>query len=135
MSTRAAPNPHSPYADADPDVRHLFPNPTFFPDPTPGALLPAACGGMAVVPTEPLHVTPDEHLPEGLCPACVAQMRGRLPAPSKAHHDRTRALRRSQTPPRCLWHQRQRRGDAQAFCLSDAAYRRPHPTGWGLLHV
>lgn len=75
MSNRVEPNPFSPYADAGPEWRHIFPSPIFFPDPTPGALTPAACGGMAVVPAESLQVVPDA-LPEGLCPACLAEMRG-----------------------------------------------------------
>lgn len=82
MSTRVAPNPYSPYADANPGTRHLIPAPTFFPDPTPGALIPAACGGMAVVPEEPLQLVPYSDLPDGLCPACAAEMRGEHTEPA-----------------------------------------------------
>lgn len=76
MSTRIAPNPYSPYADANPSLRHLFTSLLFFPHPAPGVLAPAACGGMAVVPADRLNLTPESDLPDGLCPACVAEMRG-----------------------------------------------------------
>lgn len=73
---RIAPNPHSPYADADPQYRHIFPTIIFFGDPEPGALLTAGCERMAVVPSEPLRNAADGGLPDGLCPACLAAMRG-----------------------------------------------------------
>ncbi|MEE4598262.1 hypothetical protein V2J94_41575 [Streptomyces sp. DSM 41524] len=82
--TRIEPNPHSPYADADPDARHLLPSPIFFPDPQPGALALAACLRLAVVPAETLravHTIPDGVFPEGMCDACInafhAEMAGR----------------------------------------------------------
>ncbi|WP_370667071.1 hypothetical protein [Streptomyces sp. IBSBF 2507] len=70
------PNPHSPYADADPNYRHLLL--AFFGDPCPGVLCPTACERLAVVPEEPLQ---DPHagdgtLPNGLCPTCVAVTQG-----------------------------------------------------------
>ncbi|MFB6934550.1 hypothetical protein [Streptomyces chartreusis] len=75
--TTLAPNPHSPYADADPTKRHIFAAFAFFGDPTPGGLVPTACERLAVVPEEPLTGTsPDAELPDGLCPLCVAVMQG-----------------------------------------------------------
>lgn len=76
--TTVTPNPYSPYADADPQYRHIFPSPIFFPDPIPGGLALAGCERMAVVPTEPLQDAQagDGILPDGLCPACLAAMRG-----------------------------------------------------------
>lgn len=82
MSTRFAPNPYSPYADANPDHRHVFPDPVFFPDLTPGALTTTACGGLAVVSDEPLQIVPSADLPEGLCPACMEEIRGNHTPPS-----------------------------------------------------
>lgn len=76
--TTIAPNPHSPYADADPNYRHIFAAFTFFGDPHPGGLVPTACERLAVVPEEPLRDANagDGTLPDGLCPACLAAMRG-----------------------------------------------------------
>ena len=76
---RLTPNPHSPYADAAPDVRHIFPSPLFFPDPTPGVLALTACAAMAVVPEQLAETQPGADLPEGLCPACVTVMQGGAP--------------------------------------------------------
>ncbi|MBA4865956.1 hypothetical protein H1V43_32350 [Streptomyces sp. PSKA54] len=76
--TTIAPNPHSPYADADPTKRHIFASPIFFGLPDPGVLAPTACERLAVVPEEPLRdaLTEDGALPDGLCRACVAVMQG-----------------------------------------------------------
>jgi hypothetical protein len=68
---RIAPNQYSPYADAHPDVRHLIEALPFASQPKPGVLAPVACGGMAVVPPEPLRVAATGELPAGLCTACV----------------------------------------------------------------
>ncbi|WP_460071119.1 hypothetical protein [Streptomyces sp. YKOK-I1] len=76
---KLAPNPHSPYADATPDVRHIFPSPIFFPQAAPGVLALTACEGMAVVPEQMTETGPDAELPEGLCPDCVTVMRGGEP--------------------------------------------------------
>lgn len=73
---RLAPNPHSPYADADPETRHIFPSPIFFPDAKPGGLALTACEGMAVVPEQLAGTWSGAELPEGLCPACVTVMQG-----------------------------------------------------------
>ncbi len=79
--TRIEPNPTSPFADADPSVRHIFPSPIFFPSPQPGVLAVAGCERMAVVPSEPMRDAAAGDLPEGLCPGCLAAMRGEeLPA-------------------------------------------------------
>jgi hypothetical protein len=77
--TTIAPNPHSPYASAAPDVRHIFASPTFFPDPNPGVLALTACEGMAVVAEELVQTEPGAPLPDGLCPACVTVMEGGEP--------------------------------------------------------
>jgi hypothetical protein len=82
--TRIAPNPHSPYASANPDVRHIFPSPIFFPAPTPGVLAPAACNLMAVVPDELIETQPGAPLPDGLCADCVTVMQGGNPSRTSA---------------------------------------------------
>ncbi|MFF0143561.1 hypothetical protein ACFYRN_45160 [Streptomyces sp. NPDC005227] len=74
MTEPIAPNPHSPYADADPEARHLLPSPIFFPEARPGVLAVAACLRMAVVPEEPLRDVnglPDGVFPPGMCNACI----------------------------------------------------------------
>ncbi|MEX3206041.1 hypothetical protein [Streptomyces acidiscabies] len=76
---KLTPNPHSPYADANPDVRHIFPSPIFFPTAKPGVLALTACEGMAVVPEEMTQTAPGAELPEGLCPDCVTVMQGGRP--------------------------------------------------------
>ncbi len=76
---RLAPNPHSPYADADSQHRHIFPSTMFLPDPVPGVLDLTACEAMAVVPEELFKTGPDAELPEGLCPDCVHVMQGGEP--------------------------------------------------------
>jgi hypothetical protein len=73
------PNPHSPYATATPDVRHIFAVPVFFPAPKPGGLLPTACAAMAVVGEDVIETRPGAELPEGLCPLCVTVMNGGQP--------------------------------------------------------
>lgn len=77
--TTLAPNPHSPYADADPTTRHIFHSPVFFPQAKPGVLALTACEGLAVVPEQLIVTLPDAVLPEGLCPACVTVVRGGEP--------------------------------------------------------
>lgn len=81
----ALPNPHSPYADADPLYRHLVTVflPSIFGEPKPGTLTITCCERLAVVPDEPLTVAdePGQKLPAGLCPLCVAVMDGEQPAP------------------------------------------------------
>ncbi len=80
--TKLSPNPYSPYADADPNFRHLVPS-LFGAAPEPGGLAVAACGGMAVVPEGALGDATDalregrlDDLPEGLCPDCLAVATG-----------------------------------------------------------
>ena len=75
MAERIAPNPHSPYADADPNYRHAVPS-IFGIMPPAGGLVPAACGRMTVVPVEPLQNAERPGLPEGFCPACIDVMNG-----------------------------------------------------------
>lgn len=80
--TTIAPNPLSPYADADPAYRHMVAVllPGLCGDPAAGALLPTACERLAVVPDEPL-TDPEEcdTLPDGLCPECVRVVGGGKP--------------------------------------------------------
>lgn len=77
MTDRLAPNPHSPYADADPNHRHVISGNSFFGSPRPGSLIPTACERLAVVPDEPLrNAYDDATLPDGLCPDCVTVMQG-----------------------------------------------------------
>lgn len=77
MTERVSPNPYSPYANADPTVRHLVPS-LFGCDPRPGGLVTAACGPMVVVREGPLGDATDalaegrlDDLPDGLCRSCV----------------------------------------------------------------
>ncbi|MCI3240256.1 hypothetical protein [Streptomyces spinosisporus] len=81
--TFVLPNPYSPYADADPLYRHLFPvfAPELVGDPAPGSLVLTRCERMTVVPTEPITYTDelDGPLPAGLCPLCIAAHRGEAP--------------------------------------------------------
>ncbi|MFJ5804834.1 hypothetical protein [Streptomyces sp. NPDC093093] len=81
-----APNPHSPYATAAPDVRHIIPTLVFGALPTPGTLVAAGCDRLTVVPTEPLtNTAPGDPLPDGLCPDCITAMNGgTLPDPGPA---------------------------------------------------
>ncbi|ELP71020.1 hypothetical protein STRTUCAR8_05556, partial [Streptomyces turgidiscabies Car8] len=83
--TIVLPNPFSPYADADPLYRHVFPvlMPALFGEPAPGTLAVAGCERMAVVPDEPLRFAddPDAALPAGLCPTCIAAMNGAETSP------------------------------------------------------
>ncbi|MFG3090652.1 hypothetical protein ACGGAI_23810 [Streptomyces antibioticus] len=76
--TYVAPNPYSPYADADPLYRHLIPVllPSLFGEPAPGTLAATGCGRMAVVPDEPLRFVDEQDgpLPAGVCPACITAM-------------------------------------------------------------
>lgn len=83
MPERVPPNPHSPYADADPEYRHLIPH-FLGLRPDPGVLAVAACERMAVVPDEPLtDVTTfimagnTQALPPGVCPACIEVAAGK----------------------------------------------------------
>lgn len=87
MTERLTPNPHSPYADAGPNYRHLIPS-FFGLAPDAGGLAVAACGGMTVVPEETLGDATDAlregrtaDLPDGLCPICVSVATGRQAEP------------------------------------------------------
>lgn len=81
--TLVMPNPYSPYADADPLYRHLFPvfARELHGDPAPGALVLTTCERMTVVPDEPITYTHEMEgpLPDGLCPLCLAVRRGEAP--------------------------------------------------------
>jgi len=75
--TTVPPSPYSPYATADPDVRHLIPLPEEYGPPAPGRLLPAGCHELAVVSDDSAEIDPATRpLPRGLCAPCVASMRG-----------------------------------------------------------
>lgn len=82
MADRVPPNPYSPFADADPDLRHLIPSP-FGALPKPGGLTVTACERMAVVPEDTLKDVTDlliagrvSELPPGLCPVCISVATG-----------------------------------------------------------
>jgi hypothetical protein len=85
MPDTIAPNPPSPFADADPEFRHLIPAlPSIFGLPQPGVLATTGCGYLAVVPDEPMRNANHVLLPAGLCPTCLAVMRGeKAPADSR----------------------------------------------------
>lgn len=74
--TTLTPNPHSPYADADPTYRHMIPSFFLCAPPKPGVLALTGCERMAVVPEEGLRAAGVGPRPDGLCPACLAAMRG-----------------------------------------------------------
>lgn len=82
MAERIPPNPYSPYADANPNARHLIAS--FLGSlPEVGVLTLAGCGRMAVVPAEPLTDVTDlllagrtGELPPGLCADCVGVAAG-----------------------------------------------------------
>lgn len=71
--TRIAPNPYSPYANADANTRHLIPNVSLFARPRPGVLAPTGCLRLSVVPEEPLRTVGDDGnaFPPGMCDDCV----------------------------------------------------------------
>jgi hypothetical protein len=80
MNEPLAPNPHSPFATADPQTRHLLPNLSIFGTPRPGVLHPTSCGELAVVPDGKLGLLNPADPPEGLCAACLRAARtGREP--------------------------------------------------------
>ncbi|MEU4947685.1 hypothetical protein [Streptomyces lavendulae] len=72
------PNPSSPFATADPNVRHIILTSALFGVPRPGALVLVGCDRLTVVPTEHLTAanSTDGTLPDGLCEDCVAEMQG-----------------------------------------------------------
>ncbi|MFB4265361.1 hypothetical protein [Nonomuraea sp. GTA35] len=85
--TKIEPNPYSPYANADPEYRHLILS-LFGLKPSAGVLCLTACDRMAVAPEEPLQEATDKlgdgGLPDGLCPSCVAMARsGEAPVPPR----------------------------------------------------
>lgn len=77
MTDRIAPNPYSPYANTDPNQRHLIPSFLGAP-PNPGVLALTACERMTVVPDGTLGEATDalregrlDDVPPGLCRSCV----------------------------------------------------------------
>lgn len=74
MTTKIEPNPHSPYANADPGLRHAYPS-FFGAVPEPGLLTVTGCRRMAVVaestPRDVLDEIAAGRLPEGMCPICI----------------------------------------------------------------
>lgn len=73
--SRVAPNPYSPFADAEPELRHLFPVPAFInAAPEPGRLTATGCNRLAVVPADVVEIAPTDALPDNLCPVCVQTM-------------------------------------------------------------
>lgn len=80
MPDTITPNPPSPFANANPAFRHLIPTIPLFSVPVPGTLALTGCNYLAVVPDEPLRdASAGGALPDGLCPACLAEMRGETP--------------------------------------------------------
>ncbi|MET9729644.1 hypothetical protein ABZZ79_02955 [Streptomyces sp. NPDC006458] len=78
--TTITPNPHSPYATATPDHRHIIDSfDRLLGAPKPGGLVPTACNALAVVPEEPLRNALVRKLPDGVCPDCIAVTRGGQP--------------------------------------------------------
>lgn len=78
---RVEPNPYSPYATADPDLRHMF-VPFFGGIPDAGVLALAECERQAVVPADTVDCTDAvmegrlTDLPPGLCPVCITVATG-----------------------------------------------------------
>jgi len=82
--SRVAPNPYSPFADADPQLRHLFPVPAFISvPPVPGSLALTGCSRLAMVPWDVTEAPAREELPEGTCPLCARPMREGNPQPDQ----------------------------------------------------
>lgn len=77
MAERIAPNPPSPYADADPQYRHLIPS-FFGLGSEPGVLAVAACGYMVVAPEQQREALNFRDLPDGICPQCIDEATGKL---------------------------------------------------------
>jgi hypothetical protein len=71
---KIAPNPFSPYANANLEWRHAYPS-FFGALPQPGVLTITGCRRMAVVaesmPRDVLDEIAVGRLPEGMCPACM----------------------------------------------------------------
>jgi hypothetical protein len=83
---KITPNPFSPYANADPEYRHLLAS-LFGIAPKPGVLALAACERMAVTPEETLKDATDAlsigdlaSLPQGMCTPCMLVASGRADA-------------------------------------------------------
>lgn len=72
--SRVDPNPYSPFATADTDLRHLIPVPLFFPAPVPGRLALTGCGRMAVVPPKVGRIREELRLVPGGCAPCFDTM-------------------------------------------------------------
>jgi hypothetical protein len=100
------PNPHSPYATADPTLRHLFP--LFWWDaliegpPIPGTLRLTGCGELSVVAEMVIEILPGESLPTGVCPACAAaRLRDRPDTPIGPVQDCSTCWRRTNRGGQC----------------------------------
>lgn len=72
--TRVDPNPYSPFATADPDLRHLIVVPLPGSRPEPGRLVLTGCDRMAVVPDDVVRIADDLPSPDGACPVCFLAM-------------------------------------------------------------
>lgn len=85
MTGRIQPNPHSPYATADPTTRHLFPVLPLLGPPLPGMLALTGCVLLAVVPDTVQQINPAAP-PEGLCQVCTAAAFDNTPPPDRDVH-------------------------------------------------
>jgi hypothetical protein len=80
--SRIDPNPYSPFADADPQLRHLFPVPVLISvPPVPGSLAVTGCSRLAMVPWDVADAPALAELPENVCSGCAQAMREDNPQP------------------------------------------------------
>lgn len=69
------PNPYSPFATADPSLRHIIPVLRLLnAAPIAGGLSTTGCGQLAVVPADVIEVRPGHPFPAIACRACIAAM-------------------------------------------------------------
>ncbi|MFJ2780240.1 hypothetical protein [Kitasatospora sp. NPDC087315] len=83
--TTITPNPPSPYATADPNLRHTLapPNNLLGRFRTPASTLALTdCRALAVVPNQPYNFSASPVLPDGLCTTCIATWIYDEPAPA-----------------------------------------------------
>jgi hypothetical protein len=79
MTETLTPNPYSPYATAQPGVRHIFTSsPFLLGERVPWVLGTTACRNLAVVLDEPVLPFDKASSPPGICPTCLAAVRGQM---------------------------------------------------------
>lgn len=79
MTDPAKPNPYSPFACAEPTVRHAFPVYPFFGGPEAGVLAMTLCERTAIVPGDTQEYPVGAEMPAGTCPGCAAVLREQEP--------------------------------------------------------